>query len=221
LKKGRAKTESKGQKKAKHEEEKQGIMRDIDDREQLAKKLEEGVERKPQERRSPGSGMGVNMVDMIDMIKSSRGIKWRFTKQQIIKACVKKKMFNITRCDLRKGVMWGLSEGRQGGRDWEVQEARSLWEETNAGVLRDDRQEADRSEVGWHQQRDAEKPESRCRLVASEINTDRGEGLFAATPPVKAKKILFVLRTKGEEMRFYFVVCQGQEKGARWSSGIG
>ncbi len=75
LKKGRAKTESKGQKKAKHEEEKQGIMRDIDDREQLAKKLEEGVERKPQERRSPGSGMGVNMVDMIDMIKSSRGIK--------------------------------------------------------------------------------------------------------------------------------------------------
>ena len=36
-------------------------------------------------------------------------------------------------------------------------------------------------------------PEYRSRLVAQEINTDKREDLFAATPPLEAKKILFSL----------------------------
>ena len=36
-------------------------------------------------------------------------------------------------------------------------------------------------------------PEYRSRLVAQEINTDKREGLFAATPPLEAKKLLFSL----------------------------
>ncbi len=37
---------------------------------------------------------------------------------------------------------------------------------------------------------DKEKPEYRCRLVAKEIKIDKREDLFAATPPLDAKKIL-------------------------------
>merc|ERR1712240_1000759 len=36
-------------------------------------------------------------------------------------------------------------------------------------------------------------PEYRSRLVAREINTSKREDLFAATPPIEAKKILFSL----------------------------
>ena len=36
-------------------------------------------------------------------------------------------------------------------------------------------------------------PEYRSRLVAQEINTGRREDLFAATPPLEAKKMLFSL----------------------------
>ena len=35
-----------------------------------------------------------------------------------------------------------------------------------------------------------EKPDYRSRLVAQEINKQKREGLFAATPPLEAKKIL-------------------------------
>ena len=38
---------------------------------------------------------------------------------------------------------------------------------------------------------DKERPEYRCRLVAKEIKKDKREDLFAATPPVEAKKMLF------------------------------
>ena len=38
---------------------------------------------------------------------------------------------------------------------------------------------------------DETNPEYRSRLVAKEINTSRREDLFAATPPLEAKKILF------------------------------
>ena len=37
---------------------------------------------------------------------------------------------------------------------------------------------------------DDEHPEYRSRLVANEINTGKMEGLFAATPPLEAKKCL-------------------------------
>ena len=38
-------------------------------------------------------------------------------------------------------------------------------------------------------------PEYRSRLVAQEINTDTREYLFAATPPLEAKKLLFMMCT--------------------------
>ncbi len=40
---------------------------------------------------------------------------------------------------------------------------------------------------------DKERPEYRCRLVAKEIKKDKREDLFAATPPLEAKKMLFSL----------------------------
>ena len=38
---------------------------------------------------------------------------------------------------------------------------------------------------------DDEKPEIRCRIVAKEFNTHKREDLFAATPPLEAKKLFF------------------------------
>ena len=38
-------------------------------------------------------------------------------------------------------------------------------------------------------------PEYRSRLVAQEIKTDKREDLFAATPPLEAKKLLFMMCT--------------------------
>ena len=38
---------------------------------------------------------------------------------------------------------------------------------------------------------DTQNPEIRCRIVAQEFNTQKREDLFAATPPLEAKKILF------------------------------
>ena len=40
---------------------------------------------------------------------------------------------------------------------------------------------------------DKEKPEYRYRLVAKETKKDKREDLFAATPPLEAKKMLFSL----------------------------
>jgi hypothetical protein len=40
---------------------------------------------------------------------------------------------------------------------------------------------------------DKEKPEYGCRVVAKEIKKDKHEDLFAATPPLKAKRSLFSL----------------------------
>ena len=40
---------------------------------------------------------------------------------------------------------------------------------------------------------DKENPEYRARLVAKEIKTDQRLDLFAATPPIEAKKFLFSL----------------------------
>ena len=38
---------------------------------------------------------------------------------------------------------------------------------------------------------DDQNPEIRCRIVAQEFNTHKREDLFAATPPLEAKKMLF------------------------------
>ena len=38
---------------------------------------------------------------------------------------------------------------------------------------------------------DTQNPEIRCRIVAQEFNTQKREDLFAATPPLEAKKMLF------------------------------
>ena len=43
---------------------------------------------------------------------------------------------------------------------------------------------------------DDENPDYRSRLVAQEIKRDKREDLFAATPPLEAKKILFALASK-------------------------
>ena len=42
---------------------------------------------------------------------------------------------------------------------------------------------------------DDEKPEYRSRLVAKEINREKREDLFAATPPLEAKKALLSMAT--------------------------
>ncbi len=52
--------------------------------------------------------------------------------------------------------------------------------------------------------RATEKPEHRCRLVAKEIRKDNREGLFAATPPLEAKKMLFSLWATVPGMRLGF-----------------
>ncbi len=46
---------------------------------------------------------------------------------------------------------------------------------------------------------DAKHPEYGSRLVAKEIKDNR-EDLFVATPPLKAKKLLFSLWARKEEM---------------------
>ncbi len=38
---------------------------------------------------------------------------------------------------------------------------------------------------------DSENLEYRCRLVAKEVKKDKWEDLFAANPPLEAKKVLF------------------------------
>ncbi len=40
---------------------------------------------------------------------------------------------------------------------------------------------------------DEQNPEYRCRSVATEIKKDKREDLFAATPPLEAKKTFFSL----------------------------
>ena len=39
---------------------------------------------------------------------------------------------------------------------------------------------------------DDENPEIRCRIVAQEFNNHKRDDLFAATPPLEAKKMLFI-----------------------------
>ncbi len=51
---------------------------------------------------------------------------------------------------------------------------------------------------------DEENPEYRCRLVAKEIKKDNREGLFAATPPLEAKKMLFSLWASAPRIRLGF-----------------
>ncbi len=51
---------------------------------------------------------------------------------------------------------------------------------------------------------DKEKPEYRCRLVAKEIKKDKCEDLFAAAPPLEAKKMLFSLWASVPGLRLDF-----------------
>ncbi len=52
--------------------------------------------------------------------------------------------------------------------------------------------------MGGHKQGDKVHPEYRSRLVAKEIKVNKREDLFAATPPLEAKKLLFSMAvTKG------------------------
>ncbi len=52
---------------------------------------------------------------------------------------------------------------------------------------------------------DKEKPEYRCRPVAKEIKKDEREDVFAATPPLKAKKALLSLFASLPGLRLGFV----------------
>ena len=69
---------------------------------------------------------------------------------------------------------------------------------------------------------DKKNPEHRRRLVAQEIKKDRGEDLFAATPPLEAKKMLLSLWASGKRAGDEFglrrrgsrlLPHEGQEKG--------
>ncbi len=44
---------------------------------------------------------------------------------------------------------------------------------------------------------DKENPEHRCRIVATEIKKDERQDLFAATPPLEAKRTLWPLSRQG------------------------
>ena len=48
---------------------------------------------------------------------------------------------------------------------------------------------------------DGEKPQYRSRLVARELNAQDEAGLFAATPPLEAKKVLFSMVMTNAESR--------------------
>merc|ERR1711989_3021 len=52
---------------------------------------------------------------------------------------------------------------------------------------------------------DLERPEYRSRLVAKEIKRDKREDLFAATPPLEAKKVLFSLFACGMNFSLDFI----------------
>ncbi len=52
---------------------------------------------------------------------------------------------------------------------------------------------------------DNTKPEHRCRLVAKETEKDKREDLFAATPQLEAKKVLFSLLASKPEMCLNFI----------------
>ena len=52
---------------------------------------------------------------------------------------------------------------------------------------------------------DTEREEYRSRLVAMEIAFNKREDLFAATPPLEAKKMLFALFASKEKMCLDFV----------------
>ena len=54
-----------------------------------------------------------------------------------------------------------------------------------------------------------ESPDYKSRLVAQEIKTDKSQELFAATPPLEAKKMLFSL-----------AVTEGIGFGKGWSSKL-
>ncbi len=47
--------------------------------------------------------------------------------------------------------------------------------------------------MGGHEQGRQGRPEYRCRLVAKETKKGKPEDLFAATPPLEAKKVLLSL----------------------------
>ncbi len=66
---------------------------------------------------------------------------------------------------------------------------------------------------------DKERPEFRCRLVAKEIKKDKREDLFAATPPLEAKKMLFSLWASmaGMCLEFVHTFTPKQEEKCTWS----
>ncbi len=51
---------------------------------------------------------------------------------------------------------------------------------------------------------DKEKPQYRCSLEAKEMKNDKREDLFAATPPLEAKNVLFLLFASIPEMGLDF-----------------
>ncbi len=58
-----------------------------------------------------------------------------------------------------------------------------FWDETGKNPITDRRLDINKG--------DEENKECRSRLVAQEIERDKREDLFAATPPLEAKKMLF------------------------------
>ncbi len=70
---------------------------------------------------------------------------------------------------------------------------------------------------------DKDKPEYGCRLVAKEVKKEKREDLFAATPPLEAKKMLFSLwaSVPGMCLDFRDVVCAYFHARARRKNYVG
>ncbi len=84
-----------------------------------------------------------------------------------------------------------VSGSSEEGRDGDVEEARRVQESSDSTVLGRDRQGPGGNQAGRRHEGDKEKPEYHCTLVAKEIESDKREDLFAATPPLEAKNVLF------------------------------
>ena len=68
--------------------------------------------------------------------------------------------------------MWEIADAKKVMSDKDSKVIRTRWAVTNKG--------------------DHSQPDIRARLVAQEVNTYRSDDFFASTPPLEAKRLLFI-----------------------------
>jgi hypothetical protein len=101
------------------------------------------------------------------------------------------------------GKSWRRKESRRRGQErWKSSEKHGVYVKV---PLEECWKETGREPIGarWVDinKGDKEKPEYRSRLVAQEIKVDEREDLFAATPPLEAKKMLVSIVASSRGMR--------------------